>query len=185
MTKNPMMCEKIVKSLGFFSCDCGSIYNIVAHRIVISCSSLAYRVTCLSDKDKLKKMRWVWAFLLCIAYPLTILLPFINAYLFMHVPFDTVVPFELSNALLFTSSILFGFTSLIVVSKEWIDKRIWAVLIPPLALIVLSGVAIGNLALGTANGVQVLLYCSAAFNANVVSTGFVVGYVTQQLPKKT
>jgi hypothetical protein len=163
------------------------IYSITLSpkKIIISCSALAYRGTCLSDTDKIKRMRLVWAILLCFAYPFAILFPFINAYIFMHVPIDTVVPFELSNALLFTSSILFGFTSLIIVSKEWVDKRIWAVLVPPLALIVLSGVAIGNLAFGTANGVEVLLYCSAAFNANVVSTGFVVGYVTQRLTKQT
>jgi hypothetical protein len=132
---------------------------------------------------KLKRMRLVWAILLCIAYPIAILYPFLDAYIFRHVPMDTAVPFDYSNSLLFTSSILFGFTSLIIVSKEWIDKRVWSILVPPLALIVLSGVAIGNLALGNANSVVVLLYNSAAFNANVVSTGFVVGYVTQELPK--
>jgi hypothetical protein len=74
--------------------------------------------------------------------------------------------------------ILFGFTSLIIVSKEWIDRRIWSVLLPPLVLIVLSGVAIGNLAFGASSDLSVLLFSSASFNANVVSTGFVVGYVT-------
>jgi hypothetical protein len=138
----------------------------------------------LSETDKLRRMRLVWAILLCIAFPFAILYPFLDAYIFKHVPTDIIIPFELSNSLLFTSSILFGFTSLIIVSKEWIDKRIWAVLIPPLALIILSGVAIGNLALGTTNSVGVLLLSSASFNANVVSTGFVVGYVAQQLPKQ-
>jgi len=55
--------------------------------------------------------------------------------------------------------------------------------LPPLVLIVFSGVAIGNLALGNANSLGVLLYGSAAFNANVVSTGFVLGYVVQGLSK--
>jgi hypothetical protein len=128
-------------------------------------------------------MRLVWSILLCIAYPFAILYPFLDAYVLRHVSMDTVVPFEFSNTLLFTSSILFGFTSLIIVSKEWIDKRVWAILVPPLALIILSGVTIGNLALGNANSVVVFLYSSAAFNANVVSTGFVVGYVTHVLPK--
>lgn len=51
---------------------------------------------------------------------------------------------------------------------------------PPLALSVLSGVAIGNLALGTVSSVEVLLlFSSASFNTNEVSTGFVVGYVTR------
>ena len=138
----------------------------------------------MSETDKLRRMRLVWAILLCIAFPFAILYSFFDAYIFRHVPTDTIVPFELSNSLLFTSSILFGFTSLIIVSKEWIDKRIWSVLIPLLALIIFSGVTIGNLALGTTNSVGVLLLSSASFNANVVSTGFVVGYVTHQLPKQ-
>ena len=134
------------------------------------------------EKRKLRRMRFIWAFLLCISFPIAISLPFIDAYIFKHVSFEMVVPFEFSNALLSVSSILFGFTSLIIISKEWVDKRIWAVLVPPLILIVLSGVSIGNLALGAANPVTTLLLCSATFNANVVSTGFIVGYVTQMMP---
>jgi hypothetical protein len=128
-------------------------------------------------------MRFVWAFLLCISFPIAISLPFLDAYVFKHVPSELAVPFDFSNALLSVSSILFGFTSLIIISKKWVDKRSWAVLIPPLILIVLSGVSIGNLALGAANQVTTLLLCSATFNANVVSTGFILGYVTQMLQK--
>jgi hypothetical protein len=127
------------------------------------------------EENKLKRIRLIWAILLCIAFPLAILSPFLDVYSFRHVPVETVIPFEFSNNLLFTSSILFGFTSLIIVTKEWVEKRVWAILIPPLAMIVLSGVTIGNLALGSANSVTVLLYCSATFNANVVSTAFVLG----------
>jgi len=58
------------------------------------------------------------------------------------------------------------------------------VLIPPLVLIVLSGVTITNLALGFANPVQALVFSSASFNANVVSTGFILGYVTRRPQKK-
>ncbi len=137
----------------------------------------------MSQNEVFRKMRWVWAFMLCIAYPFAILLPFANAYVLARQPADLVVPFDYTNTLLFTSSILFGFTSLIVVSKEWVDKRVWAILMPPLAMIVLSGVMIGNLALGSAGSVTAFLYSSAAFSANVVSTGFVVGYVTWALPK--
>lgn len=61
------------------------------------------------------------------------------------------------------------------------ERKIWAVVVPPLALIVLSGVSISNLALGMENQVQALLLSSATFNANVVSTGLVVGYVVQRL----
>jgi hypothetical protein len=134
--------------------------------------------------EKMKKMRLVWIVLLCLAFPFTIIYPFLDAYIIKHVAAETVVSFDYSNSLLFTSSILFGFTSLIIVSKDWIDKRVWAILVPPLTLIVLSGVAIGNLALGTTNSLQVLLFSSASFNANVVSTGFVLGYVTIALPSQ-
>jgi hypothetical protein len=127
-------------------------------------------------------MRTVWAFLLCISFPIAIALPFIDAYAFKHVSAVLEVPVDYATALLSISSLLFGFTSLIVISKEWVDKRVWTVLIPPFVLIVLSGVSIGNLALGAVNPVETLLFCSAAFNANVVSTGFILGYVTQMSP---
>ena len=77
-------------------------------------------------------------------------LPVFDAYIVRHILSDIVISFDFANTLLFTSSILFGFTSLIIVSKERIDKRIWAVLFPPLVLIVLSGIAVGKVALGRA-----------------------------------
>ena len=52
---------------------------------------------------------------------------------------------------------------------------------PPLVLIVFSGAAIGNLALGNANSLGVLLHGSAAFNASVVSAGFVLGICCERL----
>ena len=58
------------------------------------------------------------------------------------------------------------------------------VLLPPLVLFVLTGVSISNLALGVTSSVQTLVFSSAAFNANVVSTGFILDYVTQKLPTK-
>ncbi len=137
----------------------------------------------MGEVGTLKKMRYIWAFMLCIAFPLAIILPYFNITFIMHIPPETQVPFDYPNALLFTASILFGFTSLIIVSKEWIDKRIWTIIVPPLVMIVLSGISIGNLALGINDSLSVLELCSATFDANVVSTGFVVGYVAQRLPK--
>ena len=138
----------------------------------------------LNETRKARRMRYIWAFLLCISFPVAIVYPFVDAYAIKHVSLDTPVPFDFSAGLLSTSSILFGFTSLIIISKEWVDRSIWVILIPPLALIVLSGVSISNLALGTANSVETLVLGSATFNANVVSTGFVIGYVMQKMPKK-
>jgi hypothetical protein len=134
------------------------------------------------DEDaKTKKIRLIWAVLLLIGFPLAIGLPFVNTLFFQHVSLETSVSFEFTAALLSASSILFGFTSLIIISKEWVERKIWAVIMPPLAMIILSGVEISNLALGLENPVSALLISSATFNANVVSTGLVVGYVVQRL----
>jgi hypothetical protein len=135
----------------------------------------------MSGDSKTKRIRLIWAILLLIGFPLAIGLPFINTLIIQHVSLETPVSFDFTAALLSASSILFGFTSLIIISKEWVERKIWVVIIPPLALIILSGVEIGNLALGLENPVSALLISSAAFNANVVSTGLVVGYVVQRL----
>lgn len=117
-----------------------------------------------------------------LGYPLAVVLPYLLAFGLEKVPLQTAVPFEFINGLLSTSGILFGFSSLIIISKDWVDRRVWAVILPPLGLLVVSGIEIGNLALGYANPVEVLVLCSATFNANVVSTGFIVGYVVQRMP---
>lgn len=109
---------------------------------------------------------------------------FFDTYIVKHLAIDLQVPFDFTNGLLFIASILFGFASLMVVSKEWVDRRVWTVLLPPLVLIVLTGVSIRNLALEAGNQVQVLVFSSAAFNANVVSTGFILGYITQTIHQK-
>jgi len=136
----------------------------------------------VGGRARARKDRRVWVTLLLIGYPLAIILPYYMAFQVNHVSTATNVPFEFINVLLSTSGILFGFSSLIIISKEWVDRKVWAVLIPPLAMLIASGVNIGNLALGFANPVEVLVLCSSTFNANVVSTGFVVGYVVQRLP---
>jgi hypothetical protein len=137
----------------------------------------------VEDKKK-QRTRLIWAILLCIGFPFAIIYPFVDAFILKHMSTELPVAFEFSAGLLSTSSILFGFSTLNIVSKEWVDRRVWAVVLPPLALIILSGVSISNLALGAANPVQVLVLCSATFNANVVSTGFIVGYITLRLPSK-
>ncbi len=138
----------------------------------------------LGEPNKKRRIRLIWATLLCVGFPVAISLPFIDTYVLKHIAADIQVSFEFTNGLLSIASILFGFSSLIIISKDWIDKRAWAVLIPPLVLIVLTGVSITNLALGASNSVQVLVFGSAAFNANVVSTGFILGYVSRNLPAK-
>ena len=138
----------------------------------------------MNDKSKARRIQLIWAALLLIGFPLAILLPFVDAFYFKHVSLNIEVPFEFTAGLLSTSSILFGFTSLIIISKEWVERKVWAVLMPPLALIILSGVSISNLAIGFENPVRALLLSSATFNANVVSTGLVVGYVIQRMAQQ-
>ena len=138
----------------------------------------------MDEQAKRRRIRLIWAVLLGIGFPFAIIYPFFDAYVVKHLAFDLQVSFDFTNGLLFIASILFGFSSLMVVSKEWVDRRIWTVLLPPLVLIVLTGVSISNLALGATNSVQTLVFSSAAFNANVVSTGFILGYVTQKLPSE-
>jgi hypothetical protein len=126
--------------------------------------------------------RVIWGSLLSIGYPFAIVMPYILAFQVNQVGLDVKVPIEFINGLLSTAGILFGFSSLIIISKDWIDRRVWLVIIPPLALLITSGVYIGNLALGFANPVEVMVLCSSTFNANVVSTGFIVGYVVRRMP---
>lgn len=113
---------------------------------------------------------------------MAIVFPYYFAFIVNRIPLSASVPLESINSLLTTSGILFGFTSLIMVSKDWIERKVWAVMLPPLALLVLTGVYIGNLALGYANQVEVLVLSSSTFNANVVSTGFLVGYFVRRNP---
>ena len=108
----------------------------------------------MSKNNTGKRTNFIWTALLGIGFPVAILLPFIDTYAIKQVPLSTEVPFDYTNSLLSIASILFGFSSLIIISKEWVDRKVWAVLIPPLVLIVLSGVTLSNLALGYANSVQ-------------------------------
>jgi hypothetical protein len=134
------------------------------------------------EQAKKRRIRLIWAVLLSIGFPVAIIYPFFDTYVIKHLATNLQVSFDFTSGLLFIASILFGFASLMVVSKEWVDRRVWTVLLQPLALIVLTGVSISNLALGATNSVQTLVFSYAAFNANVVSTGFILGYVTQKLP---
>jgi hypothetical protein len=138
----------------------------------------------VGEQAKKRRRRLIWTVLLGVGFPFAIIYPFFDTYVLKHLASDLQVSFDFTNGLLFIASILFGFASLMVVSKEWVDRRVWTVLLPPLVLIVLTGVSISNLALGATNSVQTLVFASAAFNANVVSTGFVLGYVAQRLPAK-
>ena len=138
----------------------------------------------VGEQTKKRRIRLVWSILLGIGFPIAIVYPFYDTYLVKHLSANYQVSFDFTNGLLFIASILFGFASLMVVSKEWVDKRVWTVLLPPLILIVLTGVSISNLAQGATNSVEALVFSSAAFNANVVSTAFILGYVTQKLPNR-
>jgi len=103
------------------------------------------------------------------------------------VSFDHQVDPELMTGLLTASSILFGFSSLIILRPEFSveeKKWLWILLLPPLSLIIHSGTSIGQVALGTGNAVQTTLFLISSFTANILSTTFVVGYYFAELGRK-
>ena len=65
----------------------------------------------------------IWAVLLSIGFPVAIIYPFVDTYVLKHVAVALAVPFDYTKGLLFIASILFGFSSLIVVSKEWVIEK--------------------------------------------------------------
>jgi hypothetical protein len=65
-----------------------------------------------------RRIRLIWATLFGISFPVAIIYPFFDTYISKHVAGGIEVPFDFTNGLLFIASILFGFASLMVVSKE-------------------------------------------------------------------
>jgi len=110
-----------------------------------------------------------------IAYTICIIYPFINAHL-SEVSFDSQVDPTYMNGLLTASSILFGFSALLVIGERPTEKILWWILVIPLIFIVFSGGQISSVALGTANEVFALLMLTSTFNTNILSVSFLTGY---------
>jgi len=85
----------------------------------------------VAEQRKNRRIRLIWAVLLGIGFPVAIVYPFYDTYVVKHLAANLQVSFDFTNGLLFIASILFGFSSLMVVSKEWVDRRIWTALLPP------------------------------------------------------
>ena len=120
-----------------------------------------------------------------ILYLLAFMFPFLDAYVIRPVSFDRQIDPEFLNGLLTASSILFGFSSLLVVSQKFAERILWVILLPALILIISSGGTIADVALGRGNAVEGLLILTASFLVNALSTGILVGYITQKLWEKT
>ena len=93
-----------------------------------------------------------------------------------RVSFERQIDPEFMNGLLTASSILFGFSSLLVVTEKPIKRTLWLILLIPLFLIISSGSIISDVALGMHNPVEAILVLRASFNANVLTTTFLAGY---------
>jgi hypothetical protein len=70
------------------------------------------------EQRKTSRARFIWSILLGVGFPAAILYPFVDTYVLKQVTSATQVSFDFTNGLLFIASILFGFSSLIIVSKE-------------------------------------------------------------------
>lgn len=139
----------------------------------------------MSEESRKKELKY-WNLLFAFAYALTVAYPFLDAYVMGRVSFDRQIDPELMTGLLTASSILFGFSSLIILSQEITRKerrKLWWLIFPPLIFIILSGSGIADVALGKANAVRTTLILIASFNANVLTTVFLVGYSRAE-PKK-
>ena len=106
--------------------------------------------------------------------------PFYNVYFIEARAHEIKIDPELFNGLLTGSSILFGFSSFIVVSEKKIDKNLWIMLLISLFSMVFCGSAICDLALDKGNDVDVLLVVRASFFVNVIFTFFIAGYITSE-----
>ena len=138
----------------------------------------------MNEKSRWKSEVTFWYILLVFLFLLSIISVFIKVFL-NQVSFEREVDPALVNGLLTASSILFGFSSLVVVSQKPLKRTLWVVLLPSLALTMMSGGAIVDVALGTKNTVEAILWLSATFNVNAVTTGFLVGYIGSTVWRKT
>jgi len=129
----------------------------------------------MSEENKDKKLRYWNLFFACV-YIFFITYPFLDAYVFRRVSFDQQIDPEFMSGLLAASSILFGFSSLLVLNQKRISKRLFILLFVPLFLIIISGSAISDAALGRGTGIRALLILASGFNANILTTAFLVGF---------
>ena len=138
----------------------------------------------MNEKSRWKNEITFWYILLVFLFLLSVMLPVIRVFS-KQVSFEREVDPELINGLLTASSILFGFSSLVVVSQKPFKRTLWVALLPSLFLIMMSGGAIIDVALGMKNTVEAILWLSATFNVNVVTTAFLVGYTASTVWRKT
>ena len=107
---------------------------------------------------------YILVIILCIASPFYVI------YILRAASSELHINPEIINGLLTTSSILFGFTTLIVASQKKIDRELYFMLLPPLILIIFSGGMILEFALNEKRGIETLAWIFASFLVNETTT---------------
>jgi len=111
----------------------------------------------------------VLAFILCFA-------PFFHTYITKKVSLDNPVDPEYINGLLTVSSILFGFSSILVFGQRKENKWLKYLLLFPLAMLGFSGGSIWNVVIGINKPMQALLWTWTSVLANMCVTFFLAGF---------
>ena len=138
----------------------------------------------MSGEGKSDRIFWKAVdFSLIIIYLILVSLPFLRAY-GGSVSFERQVDPTFLNGLLTASSILFGFSSVLVIGQKPVQMRTWVLLLPPLILTILAGIQIVDVALGSGNSVFAVLMLSTSFHSNMVTTALIVGHFTGLFWKK-
>jgi len=104
-----------------------------------------------------------------------VLSPFYHIYITKKISIDTPVDPEYINGLITVSSILFGFSSLLVFQKQRNDRIFWYILTFPLFFIGLTGGSIWNVVTGLHKPMMAFIYAWISLNVNAAVTWFLVG----------
>lgn len=111
----------------------------------------------------------VLAFILCFT-------PFYHTYITKKISLDNPVDPEYINGLLTVSSILFGFSSILVFGQRKENKWLKYLLLFPLVILGFSGGSIWNVVIGINKPMQALLWAWTSVLANIFVTWFLAGF---------
>ena len=122
-----------------------------------------------------------WVILFCL---IMVLNPYIQFYYFKRIPEETYVDPEYINGLLTVSSILFGFSSLLVFQQKEKHPRLFLLLFLPLIFITRSSGTIWDIVLGTKAPIHGLLSAWTSVLSSTAVTFFLAGFTSRVLEEK-
>ena len=106
-----------------------------------------------------------------------LLSPFYHVYISKKVSIDNPVDPEYINGLLTVSSILFGFSSILVYQQRKEDEWLKYILLIPVFLFGMSGGSIWNVVVGINKPMQALLWTWTSVLVNIGVTWFLAGWL--------